>query len=142
MKAAPTEPPTPPPVWRRIRRSAFAGFRWSLGLCVIVLVQALVGSASLHGAPALRLLLVFYAAAGTSLGALTGLLVPIMHTLVGAVAVMVICGFTLHSGVILIADGPGAYHLRDPLFLGLAVGGLAGVALWWAIRSGKVPPAA
>ncbi len=66
MKAAPTEPPTPPPVWRRIRRSAFAGFRWSLGLCVIVLVQALVGSASLHGAPALRLLLVFYAAAGTS----------------------------------------------------------------------------
>lgn len=55
---------------------------------------------------------------------------------------IVIWGFTLYSGVILIADGPGAYHLRDPLFLGLVVGGLAGVALWWAIRSRKVPPAA
>ena len=131
-----------PPVWRRIRRSSFAGFRWSLGLCAVVLVQALAGSRGLRGAPPLPVLLAFYTASGTFLGALTGLLVPIMHTLFGAVAVMVIWGFTLYSGVILIMDGPGAYHPRDPLILGLLVGGMAGVALWWAIRSGKLPPAA
>jgi hypothetical protein len=107
------------------RSPAFAG---RSGFCAVVLVQALAGSVVLRGAPPLPVLLAFYTASGTFLGALTGLLVPIMHTLFGAVAVMVIWGFTLYSGVILIMDGPGAYSPRVALFLGLLVGGMAGVA--------------
>jgi hypothetical protein len=137
------EPVTQPPqrsVWLRIGRGAKGGFRWSLGLCAVALVQAIAGH--LRGAPPLPVVLAFYVTSGAFLGALTALLVPFMHHLLGAVGVCVLWAFILYSGAVLIMDGPGAYSPRDPLTLAGLVGGVAGFVLWRAIRSGEIPPAA
>jgi hypothetical protein len=106
------------------------------------LIQAIAGSAHLREGPSLPVVLAYYTTSGTFLGALTGLLVPIMHTLLGALAVCMLWGFTLYSGALLIIDGPGAYSPRVPLTLGLSIGGVAGFVLWRAIRPGELPPAA
>jgi hypothetical protein len=77
----------------------------SLALCAVAVIQSIAVSANMREGPSLPVVLAYYTTAGTILGALTGLLVPIMHTLLGAVGVCVLWGFTLYSGALLIIDG-------------------------------------
>ena len=128
--------------WARVVRGAKAGFRWSLALCLVAAVQSLVGAFRMRAGPPLAIVLVFYAAAGTALGAVTAAAAPLVRSLPATIAICALWGFALYSGAALIVDGAAAYNPRFPLLLGGTVGTVAGFAVWRAIRASDSPPAA
>jgi len=134
------------PAVTRVARGAQAGFRGSLMFCGIALVAALFGaltggSSSLPGREIL-LALLLYAGWGTLLGAVVGLLLPLAARYV-AVAMFIgaLGGFTLYSGVALIADRPASYRPGFPLMVGVPMGALLAYAFWRDERRSKIPPA-
>jgi hypothetical protein len=134
------------PAVTRVTRGAQGGFRGSLVFCGIALVAALFGA--LTGGPRslpgreILLALLLYAGWGTLLGAVVGLLLPLAARYV-AVAMLIgaLGGFTLYSGVALIADGPTSYRPGFSLMVGVPMGALLAYAFWRDARRSKIPPA-
>jgi hypothetical protein len=134
------------PAVTRAARGAQAGFRGSLVFCGVALVaaffRALTGGARSLPGQEISLALLLCAGWGTLLGAIVGLLLPLAQRYV-AVAMFIgaLGGFTLYSGVALIADGPARYRPGFFLMLGVPMGALVAYVVWREERKSKIPPA-
>jgi hypothetical protein len=133
---------TTEPLLGRAARGAKAGLRGSVVLCAIALVSALVGGPRSAAGRYLPVALLYYAGAGTLLGAVIAALLPLARYAAGAISIGALGGFALYSGAALIVDGPAAYRPTLPLMLGVPLGAFVAYAAWSDVRKGKFPPAA
>lgn len=122
----------------RVFRWAKAGFRGSLALCALALVQALVGGPRSLAGHNLPTILLVYAGGGTVIGGMTGALLPLARHAVGAMLIGALGGFTLYSGAVLSVEGPVGYRPDFPLLIGVPMGALIAFAIWRDERTGKL----
>jgi hypothetical protein len=92
------------------------------------------GSAA-DGSVNLLTVLAAYFAAGATLGAFVGIVLPLRRWAAGAVLVGVTCGFALYSMAFLIVAGPAQYRPLVPFGLGALLGGPIAFGAWKMVQN-------